>query len=416
MKKKEDLLQALISDADKFSSETIQKKAENEMFELWLDPVLSSNLSGNLGAFLVRALLNKLNINEHHLSRWKLENKYWQYQVLNYFVPGCMAQTISISQLLNEDNGVQKVRTLCEDGFFVKETLGDGSGRGNSFDKTGELDEIIRLQQNGEDKEEKWILQKRLTLIKEFRIHTFDRDLLPGLTFIIKGQDYSNSIEAESFVESILEKLPDLILQDALIGWDIGITDTEEYFVIETNITGFHHEFKPGFQTSGYFGDRTYGAIICAWLNNYFRTKYHVSIGSVESYLFSTDIFYENFLFYSSIFRDEHLEILKRKTKSTPISAVIYFGKDIDPLLVNFVNYMLVTNWASIFYLIVDKGSLLAVGNLFPKLDFIQVIAEDVLFSKDQYLLIKELNKEERRKSCFQHVMRIMKDDPCFMI
>jgi hypothetical protein len=416
MKKKDNSLEKIILDIECSGAQILEEKSENETFELWSDPVLLSDLSGNLGAFLVRAILNRLNINEHHVFRWRLDNKYRQYQILNYYAPNCMAETISFSQLLRENDGIQKIRELCKNGFFIKSTLGDGSGRANSFDRTDELDNLIHLYQEEDDLQEKWALQRKLNFIEEFRIHTFNKELIHGLTFIIKGQGYTNRIDAEVFVEHVLCQLPDTILQGTLIGWDIGITDTNEYYVIESNVTGFHPELNRGFQTSVYFGDRNYRSILCAWLNNYFRSKHHLSIGSVENQLFLSNPFYKEFMFYSSIFRNEHLDILRNKTKDTHISAMVYLGEDVNLLLINLVKYMQVVDYVSTCYLIVDEKDMVTVQSLLTGYTIVHILAEQSLFTKDEYLLINELSPERRKASCFQHVIRVLNEGPYFMI
>ncbi len=416
MEIKDEFLEEIILDIESSDCQNIEGKSENETFELWSDPALLENLSGNIGAFFVRAFLNKLNVDEHHIFRWRLENKYRQYQILNYYVPGIVAETIGFSQLLNTDNGAQKIRELCTNGFFLKATLGHRSGEANNFDRTNELDEIIQSHQKEYDGQEKWMLQKKLHLKEEFRIHTFGKDLINGLTFIMNGQDSSKGTGAEETVKGILEKLPDTILQGTLIGWDIGITDTNEYYVIETNITGFHPEFARGFQTSGYFGDRVYGSILCAWLNNYFRVKYHISIGSIESSLLSDNQFYKEFIYYDSLIKSEHIEFLRNKVGKASISAIIYFGDEVNHLLIKLIEYFQLENFADIYYLIMNEKNILQVSNLFLANVHVGVLIENKLFTEDQYKLIKQLSHERRKKICSYHALRIIKEGSYFMV
>ncbi len=149
----------------------------------------------------------------------------------------------------------------------------------------------------------------------------------------MEGESASGRADAEEFLKLILQKLPDTILLGTLIGWDIGITNNK-CFVIETNITGFHSEFNAGLQTSGYFGDGYHGPIRCAWINTYFRFKYNVSIGSVEKDLLSTDQFYKEFIFYLSIFKNEHFEILQNKVRGDTVACILDLGDEIDSLLI----------------------------------------------------------------------------------
>lgn len=416
MEKTDIFLAEMISDIESSDISRIEKKTKHEPFELWSDPALLSDLAGNTGAFFVRAILSKLNINEHRVLRWRLENKYRQYEVLNHYIPGCMARSISFSQLLNEPNGAQRIRELCEDGYFVKSTLGHSTGRLNSFDRTAELENIISSYQHEDDNLQKWMLQEKLDLKEEFRIHTFNRDLIYGVTFIMAGEDSSISIAAEAYVTEILKKLPDTILDGTLIGWDIGITTDQKFYVIETNITGFHPEFHRGFQTSGYFGDPDYGSIMCAWLNNYFKNNYNVSVGSVETTLFQSSRFYEKFMFYTSLFRNEHMELLKNKAKGTRVSAIIYLGEDINLLLITLLRYFQEEDFAKRYYLITDKKYAAELSGLLAKNDLLRVVSEDSLFTAAQYMLIKELKYERRKRISFYHTMRLIKEDSCFMI
>ncbi|MCX2478185.1 hypothetical protein OQY15_03735 [Pedobacter sp. MC2016-15] len=69
-------------------------------FKLIPDPSLLTNLSGYCGALLIRAILQKLSIDEHQVLKFRLENKFKQYQIFNHFAPGCMPDTLPFSKLL----------------------------------------------------------------------------------------------------------------------------------------------------------------------------------------------------------------------------------------------------------------------------------------------------------------------------
>lgn len=416
MKTNEDELKDLIADIERSSPQHIQKNPSNETFALREDLHLVSDLSGNIGALFIRAILSRLNVNEHHLVKWHLENKYRQYQILNYYAPGAMPETIGLYELFNRDNGIQQVKSLCENGFFIKAALGDGSGRAKSFDKTNELDEIIKSYKEEHEAQEKWILQEKLDLISEFRIHTFGRDLLYGLTFKIEGHDTSNSIDAEEFVEAVLATLPDTILLGTLIGWDIGITSNNRYYVIEANITGIHSVFNPGFQTSGYFGDGQYGPIMCAWINNYFRNKYKISIDDVETGLRSTDPFYSDFLFYVSIFKNEHFEILQNKRKGITTAAILYVGNHINMLLFGLVDYFLIQKFADQYYLIIDEKYEQPFQKLFSENKFLKVLVDHTLFTSEEYELIKQQPQINQKESCCSRIITSIQEETYFIV
>ena len=419
-------LESIISDIENSSAQVIEKKSINETFELWRDPVLFDKLSGNLGAVFVRALLNKLNVNEHHVFRWRLDNKYRQYQIFNHYFRGCVAQTFGLSELLAEKDGHQKIRELCENGFFVKSTLGHRTGDADSFDRTAELEDIIKLyhekgnqkneSQEKEDQPEQWIIQERLDLNEEFRVHTFGSDLIYGLTFIMIGQDSSKSTTAEIFVEKILAALPATILQGTLIGWDIGITNANEYYIIEANFTGFHPEFYAGFQTSGYFGDPDYGPAMCAWLNNYFRNKYQISIGTVEHDFKSSSSFFEEFLYYSSIFNDEYIRILQNKRKGIRAFAVIYLGFGANPFLTKLIAYFLEEDFAREYFLITSEETIQEVADQFARNKLILIIDENKLFLPEEYTGIQQLSYQKRKKICSERLLEKIEEKYYFIL
>jgi len=407
MEKTKSFLVQVIFDIENSKWNAIKERPEAETYELSADASLRANLSGGIGTYLVRAMLHKLGVNEHQVFKWRLENKYMQYQVFHHYIPRAVAKTYSLSELLDEDDGVIKIKRLCENGFFIKSALGDNSGRNNQFDRTADLDEIIDSHQAAYNDQEKWIIQEKLDLNEEFRIHTFGKELIPGLSFRINGSS-SDGIEAQEFVKLILEKLPDGILHGTLIGWDIGITDTDQFFVIEANFTGFYPAYNRGFQTSIYFQDGIYGAIVCACLNNYFKQRYKISIGSIENNLLANYQFYLDFLFYSSVFTPEHAAILMNKTKIGNQPALLYLGENANTLYVTLVRYFQLINLAPIFYLIVDEGSAPTFIELLAGNEFIQVMVMQTMVTEDQYLLTDGLTYEESKKMYCDQAIRMI--------
>lgn len=415
MKTNDEIFTEIILAIESTAPQNILRNEKNETFQLKQDPHLVSNLSGNIGALFIRSLLHKLNVDEHHALKWKMDNKYWQYRILNYYIPNCVAMTMSISELLNMENGIQKIKELCNHGFFIKATLGDGSGRAKSFDRTNELNDIIKSCKEENEPYEKWILQERMDFISEFRIHTFGRDFLYGLTFNMEG-DSSARVEAEEFVRIILKKLPDTILEGTLIGWDIGITSSNKKYVIETNITGFHSEFSPGFQTSGYFGDPYQGPIMCAWINNYFRSKYQISIDSVEKSLLITDQFYKEFLFFASIFKNEHFEIIKNKTKNNTVASILYFGNDVNSSLIFLLGYFIEQNFADVYYMVIDEKYYSTFTALFSKHSLLKVLLENRLFPEDVFTSVKQTIQTKQKEIFSYQAAKFINEKSYFII
>lgn len=402
-----DDLQNVISEIERSGLQQIKRGAEIRTFELKANPALLSNLSGNCGAFIVRSLLHELKINEHHVFKWRLENKFRQYQVLDYYLPGCMPQTLSFSGLLNPSNGVEQIKALFSQGFFLKETLGDASFSKNNWDKTAKFDLISKLPNNRSDGYESYMLQKKLDIKCEFRVHTFCKEIIPGLIYVIQGHmPPDRRTGAERFVNEVLQKLPDVILQGTFIAWDIALTNDDQYYIIEANFTGFHPEYRAGFQTTGYVDDHHFGPIICAWLNHYFNEKFGIYIDAVEDSLLSDHQFYRTFLFYRSLFNAGILNIVRDTTKDESVLAIIYLGEDSNESIVRLINHFLLVDYAEMYYVIVKDEYLLKARDLFSGAHKITVWVESELFTKDQYELVEQFNDDRRRQICCYHSVR----------
>lgn len=389
----------------------------NQPFELKPYSWLLTNLSGNYGALFVRAILNELNINEHHVFKWRLENKFKQYQILNYYSPGCMPESLSFSKLLNGSNGLQKIKELFLEGFFLKATLGDASLFTKSWDKTAELDQILKRPDIGIGKYESYMLQKRLPLKCEFRIHTFSKDIIPCLSYIIQRKTPLNKrAGAETFLNGILQKLPNAIMQGTLIGWDIGYTDDDQYYIIEANFTGFHPEYRAGFQTTGLVDDHYYGAIICAWMNIYFRKNFGVYVDTVDDSLFLNYPFYKALIYYISIFKQDHINLFDHNKHQTSAPVIVYLGDVSNKLVFYLIQHFLLVDFAKMYYVIVRNRSHLQAVDSFGMNMQVNIWTERELFTEDQYLLIDHLSYERRKQFCYLHARRRFKDEYCITI
>lgn len=366
MNKQADDLRTLIRDMTTGSLNTLAAAAVPKNFELCSDPLLLEGLSGWLGAFTVRAMLRKLQIDEHHIFKWRPENKYNQYLILNAYAPGCMPKTFGLTSILRDKNWISLIRKLIGSGYFIKATLGFGSGRTKSFDRTSEIEQILNehtahfahvdtekvLSEKPKIQDEKWIVQKKLRLKKEFRIHSFGKDILYGMTFRISGAAETGDFdEPQEFTRLMIEKLPESLLKGTLIGWDIGLTKMGKYYVIEANFTGFHPEYHTGFQTSGYFEEAFCGPMLCAWLNAYFRDNYRVSIAALSNELITKAPFMEELSFYLSVFKNEHIRAI-RKAKGTVAAVYIYLGKETDFLMIKLISHFQMANFARTYYII----------------------------------------------------------------
>lgn len=409
----EDFLKTLILDIENTPSQLITKQLIDDSFELQPHQRLLSGLAGQYGVLFVRALFDRLNINEHHVFKWRLENKYVQYLVLNHYAPGCMPETISLAELL-KGKETDEIKAFFEKDFFLKITLGHSSGKNGNFDRTAEFDNIFQSYQIQSPQNEKWILQKKIQLNKEFRIHSFNKDIIDGLTFMINGSySTTDSDNAFCFLKEILNSIPDNILQGTLIGWDIGLTDDYKFYVIEANFTGFHPEYHRGFQASGYFDDETFGPIYCTILNNYFKDKYGVFINSIDKNLKFNNMFYKALLYYNSVLDTAYFNGSHQVKKEV---TLIYPGDIIDLLIVRLISYFNTINFTG-KYCIISKGAdLKNITNLFGKGNNINILTEQELFTNEQYQLIKQLSYDRRKVASCYYALRQMREDSYIII
>lgn len=411
MKTKKDLKDQ-ISEIENAAPQKIRIEKKNKSFELSLDKWLITNLSGNYGALFIRAILYQLNIDEFYVLKWRLENKYKQYEVLNFYIPNCMPSTIPFSSILYQKDGIKKISIFFSQGYFLKATLGDASGADQSWDKTNEFEQIASLSSVCTGQYENYMLQKKMHIKSEFRVHTFSKDIIPGLSYVTHGEKQNNyHMGIERFLSKILKKMPDSILIGTLIAWDIAFTTDNKYYIIETNFTGFHPEYRKGFQTSGYVDDHKYGPIICAWLNIYFKKYFGVYVDGVEENLFVNYPFYSAFLFYASIFKNKHINLVRNKTKQIPFSVIIYLGDDSNQLIMNLIKHFLLVDFATQYHVIVRDNAIQAVFRLFIYTrGLILLQAESDLFTNKQFELIKQLGYEKRKQTCCYHILRRLKD------
>jgi hypothetical protein len=232
--------------------------------------------------------------------------------------------------------------------------LGDASRVTNTWDKTAEFEAISKLPNTTNGEYESYMLQKKLPLKCEFRVHTFSKEIIPRLTYLMQGnRPNGNFSDAENFVNEVLQKLPGVILQGTLIAWDIALTDDDQYYIIEANFPGFHPEFRKGFQTSGFVDDHRYGAIICAWLNYYFYKTFGISVDAIEDSLFLNYLFYRSFIFYLSLFKKANIDLFIGHTNEVPFTFMIYLGEDTNILIVNLIKHFLLVDFKNLYCVIV---------------------------------------------------------------
>jgi hypothetical protein len=154
--------------------------------------------------------------------------------------------------------------------YFIKTALGDSSG-----ESTHRAEAIpLTTREHPEPRtllDEKYIVQERIPIACEYRVHSLEDLVIDDLTFrryeggsIARERDPVNA-----FVQSVLDRLPDGIVGASLLAWDIALTPDGSFMVIEVNFSGFHPVFKRGFHCSGYYHDYNWGACDTARLLNH---------------------------------------------------------------------------------------------------------------------------------------------------
>lgn len=413
MKTYDPITEVIINDIILVKPQIPTRRSDSHDLKLVSDERLATELSGGLGALFIRFIYQELNIDEHHLFRWRIENKYIQYLIFTYFIPHCMPTTIALSILLYEGytiDNIHKVRSLFKDKYFLKATLGHASRKNNSFDRTHDFESLLPFSTEGYFQNEQWIVQKKLDLKSEFRIHTFGKDVIKGFSFTTMGfsltADHPNFV-AESYVETILNDLPDSITSGSFIGWDIGQTTDGRFYVIEANFTGFHPIHCRGFQTSGYVDEKGFGPIICVWLNHFFNHKYKISVTSVDEWLIDNFNFYKKYLAYLQILKYEHFTKIFDKKGGEFISIIIYWDNVRSNALSDLVTYFQLVNIADYYYLIAVDETGRTLQETFQDNSRFSVLEERILLGNHQSN--NNLTIEGRKRVCYNQLNKLVK-------
>ena len=102
--------------------------------------------------------------------------------------------------------------------------------------------------------EERWLVQERIAVDQEYRVHGLEDLVLPGMTFDRYGAGSvpEGRAEVNAYVESLLARLPDALVGESLYAWDVARLAEGCFRVIEVNLVGFHPVYEWGFQASGF--------------------------------------------------------------------------------------------------------------------------------------------------------------------
>ena len=227
---------------------------------------LLEGLGGETRAVLVRQLLGSLGFDERRHLPWRLEHKLVQALVLHAYLPEAIPATCGLNTFL----ATEPAGSLPNPAYFVKRALGDSSG------ESGKLAEIVPAvpripPQQWTLLDEEYIVQQRIPIACEYRVHSLENAVIEDLTFL-RYRDGSIPGERDApnaFVQALLDRLPDAIVGGSLLACDIARIPDGSFVLIEANFSGFHPVFKRGFHCSGYFHDYFSGACDTARLLNY---------------------------------------------------------------------------------------------------------------------------------------------------
>lgn len=238
---------------------------------------LTEGLAGSTRALIVRQLLRGLGFDEHRHLQWRVEHKLIQALVLRRWIPEAIPVTCGLNQLALRYGSKALRQFLATDyphGFLIKDALGDSSGE---LPNRNHAELILSQLEAGSAPpvglllDETHVVQERIAIVTEYRVHTLEDEVIPDLTF--RRYDAGSIVDEReapnAFVNSLLRKLPDGLVGGSLLAWDIVLRPSGEFIVIEVNFSGFHPAFKRGFHCSGYFHDQHWGACDTARLLNY---------------------------------------------------------------------------------------------------------------------------------------------------
>lgn len=240
------------------------------------------------GALLVRHLYDALGFDPYRILRYRLEHKLVQASLLERYCHGCLPTTYSLSSIYSANPSLSFAELLCSienAGFLIKRALGDFSGEEGSFDQLPSLRNLtlsnIGLAVGTSLSAEAYIVQRRLAIASEYRVHSLEDIVIASLSFRRYGAEAASKAElvlVNDYVQSILDQLPVALVRDSLYGWDVAVTSDGLPQIVEVNSTGFHTAFRPGFQTSGFFQVPSTGIYALVGLLAHIRQHYSVRI------------------------------------------------------------------------------------------------------------------------------------------
>ncbi len=271
---------------------------------------LTTDLSASMGALLVRRVLEHLAFDEHLPFRWRLDHKLIQTLMLARYLPDLVPACIGLERAtLNAGSHSVSayLRSIWPSGFVVKRTRGYASARSAVLESGSTPDgPVVPVgfagAYDGSLESESFVAQKKIDTVREYRIHTIHRLVLPSLTFATFGTTGSllnpaERVQVENTVLDALRRLPDGLCSNSICGWDIGISRDGFHYIFEINYSGHYPACKvlhqcngepyddklsllgnhpvcaPGFQCSGMLQNERSSALLLRFVAD----TYHVS-------------------------------------------------------------------------------------------------------------------------------------------
>jgi hypothetical protein len=281
-----DHLANLLGEIDRFDAPRRRAPLHAEL-ELALSNAIELLPELAVRSLLTRQLLLSLGFDERRLPKWRLEHKLVQALVFNHYSPGCLPQTCGMDRLAWE-SGLGRLRESLRErfpsGFVVKTALGDSSG--DECDRRTEA-ALSWIENGGRGSpepgllsDEEFIVQERVRIRHEYRVHTLEDQVIEDLTVrrhhgsVGPGERLGPNVR----IRSILDALPAGITAGAILAWDVALAEDGSLSVIEVNVGGIHTVYNPGFHSSGYYHHEHYGCVYTARLLKFVERAYHCAI------------------------------------------------------------------------------------------------------------------------------------------
>jgi hypothetical protein len=227
-----------------------------------------------------------MHFDEARIFQWRIEHKLIQALVLNHYCDGSIPPTRGLSRELAAvipELRLNTLERLCADGFMIKATLGYGSGEKKIIHRApmvlDELNASNGFQVPDSLCDETFVLQKKIEIEQEYRVHSLEGRVIPSLTFFRYRPDIvpSDRDGPNSYVQDLIGRLPSGFLSGAMYGWDVAYT-SGRFMVIELNPVGLSPVFEPGFHCSGFFLDSSWGPPVTAKFLRFVEEEYDTKI------------------------------------------------------------------------------------------------------------------------------------------